>query len=193
MSIRRISSQTARARLPGLTRLLAAPVVLQFAKFGIVGISNTLLNFLVYILLLKVFGVWYLAASGIGFGIGAVNGFLLNRRWTFEGHVGDALTPVRWGIVQGSGLALNEALLYFWVDGVGVDKLIGQALAIVVVTSVTFAANRAWTFRAPAPAASQPASASGRAPSLDGSCADGEDTAIGADGERVLGTRVERA
>ncbi len=62
---------------------------MQFVKFGIVGVSNTLLAFAVYTVLLKVFGVWYVAASAIGFASGAVNGFLLNRRWTFREHVGD--------------------------------------------------------------------------------------------------------
>src|SRR6202167_2699056 len=85
-----------------------APVLVQFVKFGIVGVSNTLLTFAIYTLLLKAFGVWYLAASAIGFAVGAVNGFLLNRRWTFSGHVGDALTPVRWGVVQSGGLGVNE-------------------------------------------------------------------------------------
>src|SRR5258707_12718750 len=99
-------------RLPGPARRLSAPVLVQFVKFGTVGVSNTLLTFIVYTLLLKVFGVWYLAASAIGFLVGAINGFLLNRRWTFKEHVGDALTPVRWGIVQGCGLGLNEGILY---------------------------------------------------------------------------------
>src|SRR4029077_5095784 len=98
--------------LPRLRRALSNPVVIQFVKFGTVGVSNTLLTFLVYTLLLKVFGVWYLAASAIGFLVGAINGFLLNRRWTFKEHVGDALTPVRWGVVQGCGLGLNEVLLF---------------------------------------------------------------------------------
>jgi putative flippase GtrA len=129
-------------------RHLSAPIVAQFIKFGIVGISNTLLFFAVYTLLLEVFGVWYIAASAIGFVVGAVNGFLLNRAWTFSGHVGDALTPVRWAIVQGCGLALNEGLLYLCVDGLGLHKLIGQAIAIAIVVVVTFLANRAWTFRA---------------------------------------------
>jgi putative flippase GtrA len=128
-------------------------VLIQFIKFGLVGVSNTLLAFAVYTLLLKVFGVWYLAASALGFIVGAVNGFLLNRRWTFRGHVGDALTPVRWGVVQGCGLGLNEALLYTFVTGVHVDKLLAQAFAIMVVTSLTFFANRAWTFRMHAPVA----------------------------------------
>ena len=116
-------------------------------KFGIVGVSNTLLTFAVYTLLLKVFGVWYLAASAIGFVVGAINGFLLNRRWTFRGHIGDALTPVRWTVVQGCGLGLNEGLLYVFVGGAGLDKLLGQACATAIVTVLTFFANRAWTFR----------------------------------------------
>jgi putative flippase GtrA len=126
---------------------LSMHVVVQFVKFGIVGISNTLLFLAVYTLLLKGFGVWYLAASAIGFLVGAVNGFLLNRRWTFSSHVGDALTPVRWGVVQGCGLLLNLGLVALCVESIGMDELIGQAVAIAIVVVVTFAANRAWTFR----------------------------------------------
>jgi putative flippase GtrA len=140
------------ASLPGPLARFTAPVLVQFIKFGIVGVSNTLLTFLVYTLLLKAFGVWYLAASAIGFGVGATNGFLLNRRWTFREHVGDTLTPVRWAIVQGCGLAINEGLLYLFVHDARLDKLIAQACATVVVTLSTFFANRAWTFRVHAPA-----------------------------------------
>ncbi len=136
------------AEVVAVARRLHVPVVLvQFIKFGIVGVSNTLLTFLVYTLLLKAFGVWYIAASAIGFTIGAVNGFLLNRRWTFAGHVGDALTPVRWAIVQGGGLGINLGLLYVLVHDARIDKLLSQALATVVVTITTFLVNRAWTFR----------------------------------------------
>jgi putative flippase GtrA len=128
-------------------------MLVQFVKFVIVGVSNTLLAFTIYTVLLKVFGVWYLGASAIGFVAGAVNGFLLNRRWTFAGHVGDSLTPVRWGIVQGCGLVLNEGLLYLFVDGADIEKLLGQALATVIVTVITFLVNRAWTFRMHPPVA----------------------------------------
>ena len=131
-----------------VARRLHVPVVLvQFVKFGIVGISNTLLTFVIYTLLLKVFGVWYLAASAIGFLVGAVNGFLLNRRWTFAGHVGDSLTPVRWAVVQSGGLGINLGLLYVFVHDASLDKLVAQALATIVVTVTTFFVNRAWTFR----------------------------------------------
>lgn len=125
-------------------RLLLAT---QFVKFGIVGVSNTLITLAVYTVLLKVFGVWYVAASAVGFLVGAANGFVWNRRWTFSQHVGDALTPVRWFAVQGCGLGLDLLLIYLLVQHAGLDKLLGQVCATAVVTVLTFFANRAWTFR----------------------------------------------
>ena len=122
-------------------------VAVQFVKFGIVGVSNTLLTLLVYVLLLKVFGVWYLAASAIGFAVGATNGFLLNRRWTFRDHVGDSLTPVRWAVVQSCGLGINEGMLFLLVHDAKLNKLFAQVAATALVTVSTFFANRAWTFR----------------------------------------------
>jgi putative flippase GtrA len=137
--MRRVGDETAR--------VLSMPLVAQFVKFGLVGVSNTLLTLLVYTLLLKVLGLWYVAASAIGFAVGAVNGFMWNRAWTFRGHVGDALTPVRWFVVQGCGLLVNSGLIYLFVDGAGAGKLVAQGLTIAIVTVLTFFANRTWTFR----------------------------------------------
>jgi putative flippase GtrA len=126
---------------------LSAPIIRQFVKFGIVGVSNTLLSLVVYAVLLKGFGMWYLAASAIGFAVGTVNGFLWNRKWTFRGHVGDALTPVRWFVVQGFGLLANLGLVFLFVHDAGLDELLGQVCATAIVVVFTFIANRAWTFR----------------------------------------------
>jgi putative flippase GtrA len=60
---------------------------------------------------------------------------------------------VRWGIVQGCGLALNEGILYLLVDRARLDKLLSQVFATGVITVLTFLANRAWTFRVHAPVA----------------------------------------
>jgi putative flippase GtrA len=129
------------------------PLFVQFMKFALVGVSNTLITLLVYTFLLKVVGVWYLAASAIGFIVGATNGFLLNRRWTFREHVGDSLTPVRWAVVQSCGLAVNEGMLYVLVSDAHLEKVLAQVAATVIVTITTFLANRAWTFRVHAPVA----------------------------------------
>ncbi len=153
MTVERAETHKPRTSVARASSQPRAAVLVQFVKFGIVGVSNTLITLAVYTVLLKVVGVWYLAASAIGFIVGATNGFLLNRRWTFRDHVGDALTPVRWGVVQTCGLAVNEVLLYVFVHDARLDKLLAQVCATAVVTVTTFFANRAWTFRAHGPVA----------------------------------------
>ena len=113
----------------GAPAIAARTCVVQFVKFGIVGVSNTLLTFVVYTVLLKGFGVWYLAASAIGFVVGATNGFLLEppldlprarRRRAHAGALGDRAGDAGWRSTSG--------LLYLFVHEAGLDKLLGQAL-----------------------------------------------------------------
>lgn len=122
------------------------PIVEQFLKFGLVGVSNTVLTFVVFTILNAV-GVWYVAASAIGFVVGACNGFLLNRSWTFKGHNGGSSAALRWTVVQGCGLVADLGLIYLFVNGAGLPKLVGQAFAIALVVGATFFVNRTWTFR----------------------------------------------
>ena len=44
--------------------------------------SNTVLSFVAYAILIRI-GVFYGAAGGLAFALGAANGYILNRRWTF--------------------------------------------------------------------------------------------------------------
>ncbi len=148
-------SQRASISLPGPLERLNAPVLVQFVKFGIVGVSNTLLAFAIYTVLLKVFGVWYLGASAIGFVVGRRQRLPAQPPLDVSRPRRRRADAVRWGIVQGCGLGLNEALLFLFANGAGIDKLISQAFATVIVTVITFLVNRAWTFRMH-PAASPP-------------------------------------
>jgi len=136
----------ARTPSPVRGRRPRGAVIAQLLKFGLVGVSNTAITFLIYTLLVKL-GVWYLLASALGFGVGAINGYLLNRSWTFRGGATGAATAVRWIVVQSCGLLANLGLVYTFVDGAGLGKLPGQALATVLVVGLTFVANRQWTFR----------------------------------------------
>ncbi|HEY1689798.1 MAG TPA: GtrA family protein [Solirubrobacteraceae bacterium] len=133
--------------MPLLRRLIEAPIFAQFVKFGLVGVSNTVLTFVVFTILTKGFGVFYVLASGIGFAVGALNGFLLNRNWTFQGHQGGSLASLRWTIVQACGLGADLGIIYLCVHSAGMPELAGQAVATIFVTVATFFVNRTWTFR----------------------------------------------
>ena len=122
-----------------------AAVGAQLARFLTVGVGNTALSFLVYAVLISA-GIPYWTAGALGFAAGAVNGYVLNRRWTF-GAVDSNAARARYLAVQLAGLGATSGLLWVFASGAGLDRLGAYAATVPAVTLATFAANRTWTFR----------------------------------------------
>src|SRR5436190_19661788 len=80
----------------------------QFARFLVVGVANTILSFGVYGLLLAL-GAWYVLAAPLAFAVGAVNGFVFNRRWTFAAR--DSTRALILYVVVALAVALSSSLL----------------------------------------------------------------------------------
>jgi putative flippase GtrA len=117
----------------------------QFIRFCIVGLSNTALSLIVFVIAVST-GVPYLAASCGAFAVGALNGYTLNRVWTFNAGSFRAQGLARYFLVQGLGLGLNVGLLAALVEGLGLGSIPAQAMVLPVISILTFALNRRWTF-----------------------------------------------
>jgi dolichol-phosphate mannosyltransferase len=121
---------------------------IQLAKFGIVGLSGYVVNLVVYAFLLKQVGLHYLLAATGSFLVAATNNYIWNRLWTFRhqrGHV--AYQGLRFLVVAALAYGANLLLLTGLVEVVGVDKIVAQAIAIVLVTPLNFIGNKLWSFR----------------------------------------------
>jgi putative flippase GtrA len=129
-------------------RLLRSPrrVSAQFARFLTVGLSNTALSFVVYTALVETVPYW--VAGALAFAAGAVNGYMLNRRWTFAAPDSNG-ARARYLVVQLGGLGGTTGLLWLLVRQEGLHRISAYALTIPLVTVATFAANRGWTFQNP--------------------------------------------
>ncbi len=64
--------------------------IVQAIRFGIVGVLNTGITLAVIFVLMKVLGVHYALSNVIGYLLGSLNSFMLNKKWTFrsKGKVG---------------------------------------------------------------------------------------------------------
>jgi putative flippase GtrA len=120
----------------------------QLVRFAIVGVCNTVVSFAIYAGLLAL-GAWYVAAAVAAYVGGVINGYTLNRRWTFGAGPTRASTLARYVIVQASGLALSVAILAALVELAGVSKLLGQVLSWPPVIAFSFIATRSWAFGRP--------------------------------------------
>ncbi len=127
--------------------LVRRSVLAQLGRFACVGMSNTALSYAVYAALLAV-GAPYVAAAAVAFSAGALNGYMLNRRWTFR--AGDtAGRRLRYLAVQVASLGATTNLLWLLVSVGGIHRLAAYLVVLPLVTVASYAANRSWAFAAP--------------------------------------------
>jgi dolichol-phosphate mannosyltransferase len=118
----------------------------QLAKFLIIGASGFAINLAVYTALIHA-GLHYLAAAACSFLVAVSSNYWWNRHWTFRdqrGHLG--VQGMRFFIVSLAALGANLLLLELLVT-IGTSKVVGQAIAIVLVTPLNFVGNKLWSFR----------------------------------------------
>jgi putative flippase GtrA len=119
----------------------------QLAKFSAVGASGYVVNLVVYTALLRGAGLHYALAATCSFVVAVTNNYIWNRLWTFHaqrGHVG--WQGLRFLIVALVAYAANLAILAVFVES-GTDKILAQAIAVVLVTPLNFIGNKLWSFR----------------------------------------------
>ena len=127
------------------------PIVVQLVRFGLVGATNTALTLATYAVLAALHTPVPVAGA-VGWGVGAVNGFVLNRAWTFRGAPRGAVPAARYAAVALLGSVLDAALLTIAVGHEHLPRLAGELVVLPPVTLLTFVVCRAWVFARTVPA-----------------------------------------
>jgi putative flippase GtrA len=118
----------------------------QLAQFCLVGAVGYLINLGVYALLLHE-GLHYLLAATLSFFVAVANNYWLNRHWTFRDRkAGVAAQGMRFLLISLASLGANLLMLHVLIR-FGLGKLVGQAIAIVLVTPLNFLGNKLWSFK----------------------------------------------
>jgi putative flippase GtrA len=137
----------ARARNRAGRALRAPHNWVQLAKFCTVGASGYAVNLAVFAALLHGAGLHYRLAAVGSFVVAVSNNYTWNRFWTFRGQRGHfAYQGMRFFVVSVLALCGNLVALSLLV-GLGLDEVLAQAIAIVLVTPMNFVGNKLWSFR----------------------------------------------
>jgi putative flippase GtrA len=124
------------------------PELRRFLTFASIGLLNTGISAGVFLVLLHT-GTDVSAAAAVGFAVGALTSYALNRTLTF----GDlerrhAVTAPRFLVVTAIGLAMTALGMRIAVRGIGLPALPGQVLVAASVSVLTFHLSRRWAFGA---------------------------------------------
>lgn len=122
----------------------------QFTKFGLVGVSNTIVSLAVYYTLVYI-NVHFIAANTIAFIISVLNSYLWNNKFVFKKNAltwQDHLKRIgKTYLAYGTTFLLGTGLLYLLVSILGVSEYIAPLINLVFTIPVNFVMNKFWAFK----------------------------------------------
>jgi putative flippase GtrA len=117
-----------------------------FGRFLVVGAISTSVHYLVLAAVVELLHGSVVAGSGVGFGVGAVVSYVLNRTHTFRSEAPHAQAMTRFVLVLGVGLGLNLLLMQLLAVRWGWPYLLAQMLTTGLVLFWHFAGHALWSF-----------------------------------------------
>ena len=125
-------------------------------KFAIVGVVNTLVDFVVFNLLAGMLGFTVLSASLIAYSCGIATSFVFNRNWTFADRLTDSgrVLILRFIGTNLLGLSINTLIVTLAVNGLtdrtdlsdGLVLASGKVLATMGTLAVNYTLMHRWVF-----------------------------------------------
>ena len=137
----------------------AFQAIMQFVKFAIVGLSNTIISYVLYagsLLFLKQTSILknkeYLIAQIIAFILSVAWSFYWNNKMVFNLNEGEERSLIHsllktYVSYSFTGLFLNTFLLVLWVQWFGISEFIAPIFNLLVSVPINFFINKYWTFK----------------------------------------------
>lgn len=113
----------------------------QVVKFGIVGVTSSLIDFAVYSLVFYVFGVIPSISKATGFISGSIFGFIMNRKWTFRSDKSVKTSIFPYVLLYLTSLSLNVGINSGLLFLMGKDNPLSVISAFVVATGAAAMTN----------------------------------------------------
>ena len=133
--------------------------LMQFVKFGIVGVSNTVISYVLYAISLLGFqkaglfaNVDYLLAQIIAFVLSVLWSFYWNNKMVFVPKEGEKRSVIGALIktyisYSFTGLFLNSILLILWVQIFHISEFIAPIINLLISVPLNFMINKFWAFK----------------------------------------------
>lgn len=125
-------------------------LVKQFIKFGLVGVSNTLVAWACYYLFLWIDEDLYMVGSIVGTIVSIANAFFWNDRFVFKGSENDwrsRLKRLGKTYVSYGGTSLLSTVLLWLEVQFGVSKVVAPVVNLIITIPLNFIVNKFWTFK----------------------------------------------
>lgn len=129
-----------------------APAIRQnfraIVLFTLVGLSNTLIDYLVFFSLYHWFSEYYQAVQVVSYSCGMINSYLLNKYWTFQKkNIPGGAEILKFITVNFLALPVSSITLYVVSHNLGLNMFICKTIATGVSFFVNYTGSKFWVFK----------------------------------------------
>lgn len=125
--------------------------LIQFVKFCVVGLTNTIIGYVVYSICIY-FGMHYLLANVVGFIVSVVNAFYWSNKYVFiKGsfeyrniYASFFKTVLSYA---STGIVLNSILLWLLIDRMHISEYVAPIIILIITVPTNFIMNKYWSFK----------------------------------------------
>lgn len=121
------------------------PVLLQVVRYGVVGVLNNLLGYLIY-LAITYFWLDPKVAITILYPVGALTAYFGHSKYSFSYRGRSTTSLLRYVIAHLVGYSVNLLMLFIFSDKLKFPHQAVQAVAIIVVAGILFLMFRYFVF-----------------------------------------------
>ncbi len=122
-------------------------LILQVIKYFLVGISNTLITLVIIYILWELVGINQYLSNMIGYVVGVINSFLLNKLWTFKSKNSFVFESLKFLLVFLVMYAIQFSLVYLLNNYTLIPDKINHIIGMVLYTVLGFVLNKILVFR----------------------------------------------
>ncbi len=121
--------------------------LVQGSRFVLVGVLNGIIGLGTTYAAYNLFNIPYPLANVLGYTLGLINSFILNKKWTFQSKKDPKKEIILFLLIFGVSYSLNLASVVVSVELLHLDPNLAQLVGIFFYTSSNFFGNKLLTFR----------------------------------------------
>ncbi|ACV64973.1 GtrA family protein [Desulfofarcimen acetoxidans DSM 771] len=128
-------------------QIAVKPSSRSFVLFSLVGLTNTVIDYLVFFSLYHLFPEHFLASQVISYSCGTVNSFFLNKYWTFRNkNIPCGAEILKFIVVNALALSISYITLDVVSNSFGLDMFICKTFATGMSFVVNYFGSKFWVF-----------------------------------------------
>lgn len=121
----------------------------HFSRFSMIGVANTLIDFLIFTIFNSLFAINYIVSQALGYSCGVANSFVFNKKWTFQDRNSKKKKfheLLQFIVINLITLIITMIVIKFIVKNFNMNVYIAKIIVTILAQATNFLAYKLWIF-----------------------------------------------